>query len=167
MIRIKTCSAEQTVNVGKRLGQMLKQGDIICLIGDLGAGKTAFTGGIADALGITGYITSPTFTIINEYEGKIPLYHFDVYRIADPEELYELGFDEYIDGDGIVVIEWADLIKEVLPSEYIQVTIEKDTENGENERIITIEFKGGKNEKRLEEIKALDFGGCAYEGTCS
>ena len=167
MIRIKTCSVEQTVNVGKHLGKALERGDVICLVGDLGAGKTAFTGGIADALGIKGYITSPTFTIINEYEGNIPLYHFDVYRIADPEEMFEIGFEEYINGNGVAVIEWANLIEEILPPQYILVKIEKDTENGENKRIITIEFKGYSNEKRLERMKALDFGGSAYEDTGS
>jgi tRNA threonylcarbamoyladenosine biosynthesis protein TsaE len=167
MIQIRTSSVEQTFNVGKYLGQVLKRGDIICLIGGLGVGKTAFTGGIADALGIKGYITSPTFTIVNEYKGSIPLYHFDVYRIADPEEMFEIGFDEYIDGSGIVVIEWADLIKEVLPAEHILVKIEKDMENGENKRIITIEFKGDVDVKHLEEIKALNFGGSDYENTCS
>lgn len=153
MKQIKTISAEQTFSVGKYLGERLKEGDIICLEGGLGAGKTAFTGGIAAALGIEGYITSPTFTLVNEYQGRIPFYHFDVYRISDPEEMFEIGFEDYIYGNGIVVIEWADLIKEILPHEYIWVKIEKDIENGDDIRIISFEFIG----KRYIELSKLFF----------
>ena len=156
MIQIRTDSVEQTFSIGRCLGQVLERGDVICLIGGLGAGKTAFTGGIAGALGIKGYITSPTFTIVNEYKGSMPLYHFDVYRISDPEEMFEIGFDEYIDGNGIVVIEWADLIKEILPAEHILVNIEKDVEKGGDKRVISIEFKGSRYAGRKEKFMTLD-----------
>ncbi len=125
MVQIVTHSARETFQAGYRLGSILGKGDVVCLTGGLGTGKTAFTGGIAAALGIEGYITSPTFTILNEYEGRIPLYHFDVYRIADPSEMFEIGFEEYVEGNGIVVIEWAELIKDILPGAYIKVVIER------------------------------------------
>lgn len=144
MKKFRTYSAEQTVEIGLKLGETLKQRDIVCLTGDLGAGKTAFTSGIAAALGVKSHITSPTFTIVNEYSGTIPLYHFDVYRISDPGEMFEIGFEEYIFGNGVVVIEWADLIEELLPDEYIEVEIKKDISVDENLRIITIDFKGEK-----------------------
>ena len=146
MKEIRTFSADETVEIGLILGRTLKSGDIICLTGDLGTGKTAFTSGIAAALGIHGYITSPTFTIVNEYRATIPLYHFDVYRIADSEEMFEIGFEEYLDGDGIVVIEWAETISDILPSEHISVEIKKDNKLGSDARIISIEFKGNKYE---------------------
>lgn len=150
MKKFITNSTEETVNVGYKLGRLLNKGDIITLTGDLGAGKTAFTGGIAAGLGIKGYITSPTFTIVNEYEGELPLYHFDVYRIADPDEMFEIGFEEYLEGSGIVVIEWADMVKSLLPSEFIGVDIKKDEITGEDARIVTFNFIG-KKYNRLEE----------------
>jgi len=104
MINIETNSFEETVEFGRKLGSILKPGDVICLSGDLGTGKTALTNGIAKALGINSYITSPTFTLVNEYQGKYTLYHFDVYRIADPDEMFDIGFDEYINGEGITII---------------------------------------------------------------
>ncbi|MCX7843646.1 MAG: tRNA (adenosine(37)-N6)-threonylcarbamoyltransferase complex ATPase subunit type 1 TsaE [Clostridia bacterium] len=139
MIKIKTTSAEETVEAGMKLGSLLKRGDIVCLSGSLGTGKTSFTNGIAKALGIQGYITSPTFTIVNEYKGNIPLYHFDVYRIADPGEMFEIGFEEYIDAKGVVVIEWAELIAEILPKDVIRVKISKALQEGTDVRIIEIE----------------------------
>ncbi len=153
MINIKTLSVEETLELGYRLGNQLKKGDIICLNGDLGAGKTAFTSGIAKAMGIQGYITSPTFTIVNEYNAAVPLYHFDVYRIVDSDEMYEIGFDEYIDGNGIIVIEWADSIKNIIPQNQISVRIKKTTEN-EDARDITIDFAGDENMGR--EKKFMD-----------
>ena len=95
MKRIETYSVEQTIEAGRLLGSILKKGDLICLEGDLGTGKTAFTSGIAKALGINGYVKSPTFTIVNEYKGKLPLYHFDVYRVSDSSEMFEVGFNDY------------------------------------------------------------------------
>lgn len=142
MYQMTTKSVDETEMVGFKLGEMLESGDVICLRGGLGTGKTAFTGGIAGALGVFGYITSPTFTIVNEYSGKLPLYHFDVYRISDPEEMFEIGFDEYIDGRGVVVIEWAELISDILPRENIEVVLEKTNSDSPDERRLTINFNG-------------------------
>lgn len=158
MSKIRTSSADDTVRIGKRLGDILKQGDVVCITGGLGAGKTAFTQGIASALGIQGYITSPTFTIVNEYNGKIPLYHFDVYRVGDPEEMFEIGFEEYLDNKGVVVIEWADLIRDILPSEYIWIDIKKDLASGEDIRVIDIEFKGGRYGEYENQLSAFGVG---------
>ena len=142
MLKFHADSVEKTVELGRKLGQILHKGDSVCLTGDLGTGKTAFTGGIAKSLGIDGYITSPTFTIINEYEGRLPLYHFDVYRISGAGEMLETGYDEYISGNGITVIEWAELIKEILPPERIDVCIEKDNVDKTDSRLITMQFQG-------------------------
>jgi len=142
MIEIRTHCAGHTVEIGKKLGKILDKGDVVCLTGELGTGKTAFTNGVAAVLGVKGYVTSPTFTIVNEYEGRLPFYHFDVYRIADPEEMFEIGFEEYVDGNGVVVIEWADLIKEILPRQHIWVDIRKDIKKGPDERVIRIQFTG-------------------------
>ncbi|NLV36943.1 MAG: tRNA (adenosine(37)-N6)-threonylcarbamoyltransferase complex ATPase subunit type 1 TsaE [Clostridiaceae bacterium] len=142
MLKFHAGSVQETVELGIKLGKVLHRGDNICLTGDLGTGKTAFTGGIARALGIGEYITSPTFTIVNEYEGKHPLYHFDVYRIGDADEMFETGYYEYISGEGITVIEWADLIKGILPDERIDVNIQKDSTQDTDSRLITMEFFG-------------------------
>lgn len=142
MMKFHSNSARETEELGMRLGSILQKGDTVCLSGDLGTGKTAFTGGIAKAMGIDEYITSPTFTIINEYEGKLPLYHFDVYRIGDAGEMIETGFDDYIGGDGVAVIEWAELIEEILPGDRIDVRIEKDDASDTDSRLITMVFHG-------------------------
>ncbi|SKA75418.1 tRNA threonylcarbamoyladenosine biosynthesis protein TsaE [Caloramator quimbayensis] len=126
---IKTTSVEETYELGIKIGRVLNSGDIISLNGDLGAGKTQLTKGIAKGLEVEDYITSPTFTIVNEYRGRLPLYHFDVYRINDIEELYEIGFDEYIFGNGISIIEWGDMISEILPKDIIKINIKKVDEN--------------------------------------
>lgn len=144
MINIETHSFEETVEFGNKLGAVLSSGDIICLTGDLGTGKTALTNGIAKALGIDSYITSPTFTIVNEYEGRLPLYHFDVYRISDPDEMFDIGFEEYINGEGITIIEWGEQIDEILPKEIIRIDIKKNLEKGFDVRDISIEFNGEK-----------------------
>ncbi|MCX8131351.1 MAG: tRNA (adenosine(37)-N6)-threonylcarbamoyltransferase complex ATPase subunit type 1 TsaE [Clostridia bacterium] len=138
----RTCSSMETVAVASELGKLLRPGDVICLNGDLGAGKTAFTNGIAEALGIKRYITSPTFTIVNEYDADIPLYHFDVYRISDPEEMFDIGFEEYLSGEGVVVVEWSDLVRDIIPEENIRVNINKDISNGQDVRIISMQFIG-------------------------
>jgi tRNA threonylcarbamoyladenosine biosynthesis protein TsaE len=132
-----TLSARQTHAVGEALAACLQPGDIVLLTGDLGAGKTQFVQGVAEGLGAREVPTSPTFNIVCEYKsGRMPLYHFDVYRLTGPEEVYDLGFDEYFYGDGICVIEWADLIEETLPDETIFVNMEygQDPE----ERIYTV-----------------------------
>lgn len=145
-------SIEKTMEIGRQLGEKCNAGDIFCLIGDLGTGKTHFTKGLADGLGVTDYITSPTFTIVNEYEsGRLKLYHFDVYRVNDPDEIYAIGFDEYIFSDGVSIIEWANYIEELIPEEYIKVTLEKLPEKGEEFRKIIIESYG----KRYDYVKEI------------
>lgn len=130
---------EETIQFGLDLGKRLQKGDIIALIGDLGTGKTALTKAIARGMGVAETITSPTFTIVQEYRsGRLPLYHFDVYRIADPEEMYELGYEEYFFGEGVCVIEWADLIEELLPKETKIIRLEYGA--GESERIYQCTF---------------------------
>lgn len=136
---IETNSAEETFALGKALGEKASPGQIYTLDGDLGTGKTVFTQGVAAGLGITEAISSPTFTIIQEYDtGRLPLYHFDVYRIGDIEEMEEIGYDDYFFEEGICLIEWADLIREILPEHVIRITIEKDLEKGFDYRKITI-----------------------------
>lgn len=132
-------SAEDTKAFAEKFASELKAGDVLCMYGDLGAGKTAFVQGLAKGLGINTHITSPTFTIVNEYYGRLPLYHFDVYRIADPDEMYEVGYEEYIYGDGVSVIEWPQLIDEILPDKRYNVTITKNYEKHDDYRIINIE----------------------------
>ena len=137
-----TNSAEETFALGKKLGEAAKPGQVFTLIGDLGVGKTVFTQGVAKGLEITEPISSPTFTIVQVYEeGRLPFYHFDVYRIGDVEEMEEIGYEDYFYGDGICFIEWANLIEEILPQNYTQITIEKDLEKGFDYRKITFEEK--------------------------
>lgn len=130
---------DATKKIAQDFAKTLKPGDVVCMYGDLGAGKTEFVRAMAQEFGITDYITSPTFTIVNEYRGRLDLYHFDVYRIADSDEMYEIGYDEYINGDGICVIEWAELIDDILPPHRYNVTINKDFAKSESYRKITIE----------------------------
>lgn len=138
MIKESFCP-EETYALGKSLGEAAKPGDVICLNGDLGVGKTVFTQGFADGLAITEPVNSPTFTIVQEYhDGRLPLYHFDVYRIGDIEEMDEIGYEDYFYGDGLCMIEWANLIEEILPPKRKEITIEKDLEKGFDYRRITI-----------------------------
>ena len=140
---IETHDPEETFEVGRKIGMNAKPGQIYTLTGDLGVGKTVFTQGVAAGLGITEPVNSPTFTIIQEYEdGRLPFYHFDVYRIGDLDEMEEIGYDDYFFGQGICLIEWAELIEEILPEKRIEVTIEKDLEKGFEYRKITIEERG-------------------------
>lgn len=137
---IETNSPKETKELGKKMAERAKPGDVFTLVGDLGVGKTVFTQGIAEGLGIDEPVNSPTFTIVQEYEsGRIPFYHFDVYRIGDPEEMDEIGFDDYIYGDGLCLIEWADLIEEILPEKRVAIRIEKNLEKGFDYRRITIQ----------------------------
>ena len=136
---LETRSAGETFRVGKRLGEQAYPGQVFALNGDLGVGKTVFTQGLARGLGIEEPVSSPTFTIVQVYdEGRLPFYHFDVYRIGDVEEMDEVGFEDYVMGDGVSMIEWADLIREILPEKRTEVTIEKDLEKGFDYRRITI-----------------------------
>jgi len=117
-------SPEETESFGIELSNSLKPGDVVALIGDLGTGKTTLTRAIAKGLGVTEELSSPTFNVVKEYRsGKLPLYHFDVYRVYDPDELFELGFDEYIHGKGVCLIEWADLIEDILPAGHIEILL--------------------------------------------
>ena len=139
---VETFSSQETYALGERLAKEAKPGQVFTLIGDLGVGKTVFTQGIASGLGIDEPICSPTFTIVQEYySGRLPFYHFDVYRIGDVEEMDEVGFDDYVYVDGVTMIEWANLIQEILPEKYTQILIEKDLEKGFDYRKITIEEK--------------------------
>lgn len=137
----KVYSREETLSAAKEFSVMLKRGDIVCLYGDLGAGKTAFVSGVADALGYKGYTSSPTFALMNEYAADVPIYHFDIYRIGSEDELFEIGIDDYLFGDGICMIEWPEKILGLLPKDVINVTISKDSDIGDNYREITIERK--------------------------
>lgn len=133
-------SEADTFALGKKIGREAKAGDVYTLIGDLGVGKTAFTKGVAQGLEIKEPICSPTFTIIQVYEeGRLPFYHFDVYRIGNVEEMEEIGFEDYIYAEGVSIIEWPNLIEEILPPSYQQIRIEKDLEKGFDYRKITIE----------------------------
>ena len=144
MAVIDSFCAKDTYKLGEKIGQMAKPGMVISLTGDLGVGKTVFTQGLAKGLGIEEPDNSPTFTIVQVYEeGRLPLYHFDVYRIGDIEEMDEIGYEDYFYGEGVCLIEWADLIREILPEQMCRVTIEKDLEKGFDYRKITLEgFKG-------------------------
>ena len=142
MIRviIETENPEETFALGQKIGRAATPGQVYTLTGDLGVGKTVFTQGVASGLGITEPVNSPTFTIVQVYEeGRLPFYHFDVYRIGDIEEMEEIGYDDYFFGEGICLIEWAELIKEILPENRISITIEKDLSRGFDYRRITIE----------------------------
>lgn len=136
---METYSPEETFAIGKSLGEQAVAGMVICLDGDLGVGKTVFTQGFAAGLGITGPVNSPTFTIVQVYdEGRLPLSHFDVYRIGDVEEMDEIGYEEYFYGEGVCLIEWSALIGEILPEDAVHITIEKDMEKGFDYRLITV-----------------------------
>ena len=137
---IETASPADTFAFGERLGREAKPGTVIALLGDLGVGKTVLTQGIAAGLGITEPVVSPTFTILQVYEeGRLPFYHYDVYRIGDPEEMEEVGYEDCFYGEGVCIVEWADLIGELLPEDTIRITIEKDPERGFDYRRITVE----------------------------
>lgn len=135
----ETLSEKETYELGEMLGKSAKQGDVFTLEGDLGVGKTVFTKGLAKGLGVKEDVSSPTFTIVQEYEdGRLSFYHFDVYRIGDIEEMDEIGYEDYIYGDGVCLIEWANLIEEILPKKRTEVRIEKDLDKGFDYRKITI-----------------------------
>ena len=137
---IESNKEQDTYDLGYELGQHAKPGQVFTLVGDLGVGKTVFTKGLAAGLGITEPVSSPTFTIVQVYdEGRLPFYHFDVYRIGDIEEMEEIGYDDYFFGEGVCLIEWAELIEELIPEGAISITIEKDLEKGFDYRKITVE----------------------------
>ena len=136
---IETNSQDETKELGRAIGERLEAGDVVCLTGDLGVGKTVFVQGVAEGLGIEEGICSPTFTLIQEYyEGRLPLYHFDVYRIAGCTDMDELGYEEYFYGKGVCLVEWGELVRELFPENSIYITIEKELEKGFDYRKITI-----------------------------
>ncbi len=150
-MEIRLEDLKETEEFGIKLGKLLKSGDILCLNGDLGAGKTTITKSIGIGLGVEEYITSPTFALINQYRGRIPVYHFDVYRLEHVEELYDLGFDEYFYGDGVCIIEWADRIEKMLPEDRIVIDIKKGNSN--SERTLYIHGFGKRYEEVIKELK--------------
>ena len=158
MLKLITKSVEETLEIGEQLGKLLNKGNIVCLSGDLGAGKTAFTKGIAKGMGVFDYVTSPTYTIINEYEGRLPLYHFDVYRLNNVEEMYELGYEEYFFGDGVVVLEWADIVRDIIPGERLWITILNT--KGDNSREIIMEPTGEAYNNIVKGIEYNENPGC-------
>jgi tRNA threonylcarbamoyladenosine biosynthesis protein TsaE len=143
----ETKSAEETMSFAEKLGSLLQRGDVLTLAGDLGAGKTTFTKGLAKGLGVTRTVNSPTFTIIKEYSGRLPLYHMDVYRLEDSDE--DLGFEEYFSGDGVCVVEWAVFIEDYLPEERLELVI---SHKGDDEREIQLKPIGSRYEERVKEI---------------
>ena len=137
--RIESGSREDTYELGKRIGEQAKPGMVYTLVGDLGVGKTVLTQGVAAGIGIQGIVNSPTFTILQVYEdGRLPFYHFDVYRIGDVEEMDEIGYEDYVYGEGVSLIEWANLIEEILPEHFTEIKIEKNLEKGFDYRRISI-----------------------------
>lgn len=148
---IETQNAGETYALGEYLGRQALPGQVYTMVGDLGVGKTVFTQGFAHGLGIEEAVNSPTFTIVQVYgEGRLPFYHFDVYRIADIEEMEEIGYDDYFFGEGVCMIEWADMIRELLPDHVVSVKIEKDLEKGFDYRKITLEGLDQETERKLE-----------------
>ena len=135
-------SREETVTIAENFAKTLQKGDVVCLYGGLGAGKTAFVSGVAKGLGYQGYTSSPTFTLMNEYIAALPIYHFDVYRIAGSDEMEAVGIDDYLFGDGVCLIEWPDKIADLLPEAVIRVEILKSSAD-EDQRTITIERERG------------------------
>lgn len=150
-MEIRLEDLKETEEFGINLGKLLKSGDILCLNGDLGAGKTTITKSIGIGLDVEEYITSPTFALINQYKGRIPVYHFDVYRLEHVEELYDLGFDEYFYGDGVCIIEWADRIEKMLPEDRIVIDIKKGESN--SKRTLSIHGFGKRYEEVIKELK--------------
>ena len=137
---IETNSDKDTFEFGKQLGEKAEPGTVICLDGDLGTGKTVIAKGIAAGLGVKEPVSSPTFTVIKEYtEGRLPFYHFDVYRIEDPLEMDEIGYEDYFYGIGVTVIEWSDMIKELIPEKAMKIRLVKDLANGFDYRRISVE----------------------------
>ena len=152
----ETFSPQETYDLGRKLGREAYPGQVICLDGDLGVGKTVFTQGFAQGLGVEGPVNSPTFTILQTYEdGRLPLYHFDVYRIGDAEEMDEIGYEEYFYGEGVCLIEWPSRIEEIVPPEAARITIEKALEKGFDYRRITVQSKGEKDYEIIGDRKLV------------
>ncbi len=151
-LKLISHSAEETQRLGTELGQLAKAGDVLLLVGDLGTGKTCLTQGVAWGLGIDDYTLSPTFVLIREYEGRLPLYHIDFYRLDLIEEIIDLGIDEYLYGSGLCVVEWAEKALAALPQEHLLIKLEH---LGQNERKLRLEAKGERYRKLLSELKEI------------
>ncbi len=151
MYKIELKGLEATKDFGIKLGSLLSAGDILCLNGDLGAGKTTMTKSIGLGLGVEDYITSPTFALINEYRGRFPVYHFDVYRLEGVDDLFDLGFDEYFFGGGVCIIEWAEKISDLIPEDRIVIDIKKGQDL--DERLVSIYGRGRSYEKIVKELE--------------
>ena len=150
---ISTKNPEETKKLGKEVGKLARPGDLLAFYGELGAGKTCFIQGISRELEVQDYVTSPSFTIINEYHGKIPIYHFDLFRLNNAEEILELGYEEYFYGEGLTVIEWAEKIEQLLPKEYLKIDIKfKDR----YERTISFIPQGDRFNKFLKELIGIE-----------
>ncbi|WP_053955810.1 tRNA (adenosine(37)-N6)-threonylcarbamoyltransferase complex ATPase subunit type 1 TsaE [Inediibacterium massiliense] len=149
-MKIISSSEQKTYDLGYKLGKFLQKGDVVCLTGDLGAGKTTLSKAIAKGLEVEECVTSPTFTIIHEYEGRVPLYHFDVYRIGEIDEMEDLGYEEYFYGEGVCLVEWASQIEEIIPKEHLWIHIKKIDDHTRE-----IEIKGTSHHFHtiLEELK--------------
>lgn len=140
--KIETYRPEETEALGEKMGREAKAGQIFCLSGELGVGKTVFTKGFAKGMNIGEYVTSPTFAIVNVYEGRLPLYHFDVYRISCEEEMEDTGYEEYFYGNGVCLVEWAELVQGLIPRDAVWITVEKDYTKDDDYRCITIRQEG-------------------------
>ena len=156
-MKLTVNNLKDTENIGKIISRCLEKGTVICLDGDLGVGKTSLTQFIAKEFGVSEYITSPTFTIIKEYEGRLPFYHMDVYRIDSEDDMYDLGYDEYIYSEGVTVIEWSHKINGILPDERINIEIQR---LDDTRRIMDVDGKGKAYDRLAKELKD-------YESTCN
>ncbi|MCL6611037.1 MAG: tRNA (adenosine(37)-N6)-threonylcarbamoyltransferase complex ATPase subunit type 1 TsaE [Peptococcaceae bacterium] len=150
MLTCMSRSPDETCRLGEALGRMAGPGDVFCLSGDLGTGKTVFARGVAAGLGVAGRVASPTFTLINEHQGRVPFYHMDVYRLGGPGEMHDLGCEEYFYGGGVTLVEWADLVDEVLPGERLDISI---TRAGDQCRQIVFTPRGERYRRLVEEMK--------------
>jgi len=155
VLEISTSRFEDTFKVGQIIGTALGRGNVVCLYGDLGVGKTVLAQGIGCGMGVKQLINSPTFNLINLYENRIPLYHLDLYRLEGPEQLEQLGWEEYIFGDGVAVIEWPEVLQGLLPANYLKITLEKEMKCSEEFRLLTIEGIGKDGQTFLELLRPL------------
>jgi len=151
-LSFETDSAEQTLGLGVELADLLRPGDVVLLVGELGAGKTCLAQGIARGMGIGEQVTSPTFTILREYSGRMPFYHLDAYRLEGPADLYEIGVDEYLEGEGVLVVEWGDRVRDFFPPGYLEIKL--DFAVGDEERLIRLLPRGDEWERRLRRMPA-------------
>lgn len=152
---LKSNSVSETFSLGKRMGTLVEPGDVLCVSGELGTGKTVLAKGVADGLGISEDVTSPTFTLVNEYLGRLPFYHIDVYRLGSPLEMADLGYEEYFFGAGVTLVEWAERVTEILPPERLEINI-RNVPGQENAREINFFARGERYCRLLEELKKLD-----------